>query len=165
MKNKKGSILLEAILATVVLAMIAFSIFPLLSFLLKRTERSKYEPQASTLLSEGMEATYNILISAIDWNSYATETNYRLAKTASNKWQLLTGTESDIETRYTRNISFTKACRDNNGFLVLPQDYVSGACPGTLDINSRVITVNITWKEAEVNKILNANLLVLNVRQ
>lgn len=159
MKKDKGYIILEAILAIVVLAMVVLSVVPMLSFLLQRSARARFEPQASLLLQEGIETTYNIFIS--NWDAYPLDGTYHPAKSSSGKWVLVTGIENNLETRFERGVSITKACRDDNGNLL---DTPDGVCSGNRDANSRVVKTTVKWQEDDETKELVANLLIVNLK-
>ena len=164
-KNKKttsGYVLLEAIIALVVFVIVVLSIFPMLSFLLKRTERSKYGSAASVLLQEGTEVAYHEL--ATNWACCGIDGNYKVVFAASSI-HLIPGTESGLlQTRFSRNITVEKACRDQTGNLIFRDNYINNTCPGVLDGNSRVITTTISWDEGGQNKNIASQLMVFNIQ-
>ena len=154
--RKKGFVILEALLSIVVLSMVVLSVVPMLSYLLKRTARSRYEPQAALLLQEAIEISYNIFIS--DWNAYPVDGTYHPGKSGSGKWVLFTGTQNNLETIYTRSIEVKRACRDNDGKLI-----EGPVCTGTKDNDSRVITAKVTWDDAGEIKDLTAKILLVDL--
>lgn len=158
MKNK-GFIILEAMLAIVVFSMVVFSVVPMISFLLRRTARSKYESRASVLLQEAMESSYNIFVS--NWNAYPVDGTYHPGQSAAKKWVLFNGEQTNLETIFTRSIAIRRACRNNgNGELLSNQ---SAVCSGIRDSDSRIITTTISWEEEGKTKELKGELLLVNL--
>jgi hypothetical protein len=132
----------------------------MVSFLLKRTERSKYESSAGALLQEGMEVSYNVLLS--QWNCCTTTGSYKITRFVSGsntQWKLSLGEESNIETRFSRQILIRDVCRDGT-HSVIPRNS-DGSCSGTTSDDARVITTKITWDESGVAKQLISDLLVV----
>src|SRR5688572_24036547 len=139
MKKQTGAILLEALLAIVVFVMVIFAIVPMLSFLLRRSERSKYEARAALLLQEGQEVAYNVLLDG--WGDHPDGT-YKRAH-GPRRWKLLSSNdgEKNLETRFDRKITISSACRTANGNLFVECNR------GTADPNTKVVTTEITWEE------------------
>lgn len=154
--HRKGFVILEALLSIVVLSMVVLSVVPMLSYLLKRTARSRYEPQAALLLQEAVEISYNIFVS--DWDAYPVDGTYHPGKSGSGKWMLFTGTQNNLETLYTRAIEVKRACRDNDGKLI-----EGPVCTGTKDNDSRVITAKVTWEDEGETKDLTAKILLVDL--
>lgn len=155
MKTKQGSILIEALLAVVVLAMVVLSVVPMLSFLLRRTSQSRYASQAGLLMQEGMEVTYNVLIS--DWDAYPNDGIYHPGK-SSGKWTLFGNHEENLETLFTRSIEIKKACRVNGE--VVPDE---PSCPGSRDPDSKMVTTTISWVENGEEKNVSSTLMMVNM--
>lgn len=149
-KQQKGYIILEAMLSIVVLSMVVLSVIPMLSFLLRRTSVSAYEAQASLLLQEGMEVTYNIFTSK--WDSAPTSGLYHPGKSGVSKWALFTGEEANLETRFTRVIEIKKECSNSDGQVV---DSTGAIC--------RQITTKVTWQEAGETRELVSTLNVVQL--
>lgn len=157
MKNKNGFVILEALLAIVVLTMVVLSVVPMLSYLLKRTAKSRYEPQAALLLQEAIEISYNIFVS--DWDAYPIDSIYHPGKSANGKWVLFNGSQDKIETIYNRSIEIKRACRNANGDIV---DAI-GNCTGVKDNDSRIVNAKVTWDDSGVTKEISGQLLLVNL--
>jgi len=157
-----GYIVLEALLSIVVLSMVVLSVFPMLSFLLKRSERSRYEARAGVLLQEAMEISYNVLLSG--WDSY-TEGEYKPALDAvTNRWVLVSGEDTNLETRFSRSIKISYVCRNlEGGKPIDPEIFEPNPCPGILDAKSKWIKTTVSWDEAGEVKKTSANLLALDL--
>lgn len=158
----KGYVLLEALLSIVVLSIVVLAIFPMLTFLLRRSERSKYESRAGVLLQEGMEVAYNVLLSG--WDSYPQGNYVKAVDLVNNNWLLSKGDQENLEGKFTRRIEITDVCRDpsNDGKPVDSSTY-SGSCPGITDSDSRWVKVVLEWEEAGTQKKIVANLMALNI--
>lgn len=158
MSNKKrnlssGYLILEALISIVILGVLVVSIFPTINFMLRRGRRSKYDAQASVLLQEGMEATYNIFTS--NWDAY-TPGDYDVIPAfngTSYTWTLEPPTGIPHEARFTRIIKVEQVCRDGSGNVI----EVAGCPP---DANSKKITTTITWDEPGAQPISAKLLLV-----
>ncbi len=150
---KRGSLFLESLLAISILAIIVVTTLPVLSFLLKRTQKAKYDAQASYLLQEGMEIAYNVFL--VSW-SYTPGIYH--PETYNNKWVLKTGSENGIQARFNRDIQVYQVCRDNQGNIESPP----GTCTGRVDQDSKLIVTTVNWQEDTGLKKVSAELLVIN---
>ncbi len=160
--TNKGFMLIEALISVVILSMIAFSVLPIVSFLVRKSERSKYEGRAAIILQEGIEAAYNVLIS--DWNSYP-DSNYSLFTDTTYTpvtWELIStdGPDENIDTLFARSLTVRTLCRNistgiNMGFAPCSSDSHE-------DQSTRLIESSVTWEEDGLNKELSGTLLVAN---
>ncbi len=165
-KNKKrGSILIEALLSIAIFALIILAVIPMISFLLKRTERSKYEGSAASLLQEGVEVAYNVLLS--DWNCCSSsDSSYQIIQrgigNGKTVWGLKIGQDIGLETRFDRNIFIKYACFDPKYNLV-KRDVSTNLCPnGSVEnLDAKVITAEVVWDELGKPKTITSDYLVL----
>jgi Tfp pilus assembly protein PilV len=159
--NKTGAILLEAILGLIVFTMVVLSVIPMISFLLRRTEQSKYEAQAAILLQESLEASYSVLTKDTgNWQRYVGQ--YEVKRGVTN-W-VLTHSTSDaaehLQTRFDRKLTIRTACRDNSGVITNMDN--PGCDGGTPDRDTKILLVEITWDEGDTPKSLTSNLVLVN---
>jgi Tfp pilus assembly protein PilV len=159
-KHIKGYLILEALISIVILTFVVLSLFSSISFVVLRTEKSKYDSEASLLMQEGIEVAYNVLLS--NWERYTSNTYYPAPNVTTNEWDLVEGTETNIKTRYTRSITFSKVCRKPDGEIVAPS--ASGICAaGSVDQHSRMIKTLVEWKEGTETKKAETELLVFSI--
>ncbi|MBP7119319.1 hypothetical protein KBA63_04510 [Candidatus Woesebacteria bacterium] len=159
MKNK-GFIMVEILLSLVIFSMIFITLFGTISFLQRRTERSRYDSQAASYVTDGMEIAHSALLT--NWKGY-TDGVYSPAFDADSKsWILLPGEETSLATRFDRSITIESVCRDT--ITGERRDLLSGgACQsGKKDIMSKEVTVLLKWKEVNADKTISATLLVFN---
>jgi type II secretory pathway pseudopilin PulG len=159
MKNK-GFIMVEILLSLVIFSMIFITLFGTISFLQRRTERSRYDSQASSYVTDGMEIAHNALLT--NWKGYADGVYSPAFDADSKSWILLPGEETSLATRFDRSITIESVCRDT--ITGERRDLLSGgACQsGKKDIMSKEVTVLLKWKEVNVDKKISATLLVFN---
>lgn len=161
---KRGFTLIEIIVSFGIMSVVVASLFPIVSWLITRSKFLQYDAAASVLLQEGMEISYNVIVA--DWNEFLAtfpDGTYHPAVDAVSipeKWTLVPGSETNLETRFERTISIAPVCRnDSSGELV------TGSCGtgSTLDGNSKMITTTVKWKEQQKDKTITASLLVTNL--
>lgn len=142
MRTQKGYLILEALIAIVIFGMLVVAIFPSLNFLVVRSRRTKENSQASVLLQEGMEATYNVLTQSSDPDlSGFADGKYILS--AGTQWELGYANPQDIPQAidiYERTIEINSVCRDGNGEQ-------TNCSSGTPDQMSKKVTVAVSWTE------------------
>jgi len=158
----KGFVLIEALISIVILSMIAFSVFPIVSFLVKKSGVSKYEGRASLVLQEGIEVSYNVLIS--DWERYA-DGRYSIfvdETLTPVTWELVATNSPDenIDTIFSRTINVRTICRN----ITTGVNVGLAPCAGDSheDRSTRLIESVVTWNEAGINKDIEASLLIAN---
>ncbi len=162
MKKRNGFTLLEVLIALVFLSIVIMTFLPILGWLISRSRASAYGTEASLVLQEGMEATYNILLADWDtnWTRYP-EGIYHLAVNVTanpQTWALLPGSESGVETHFTRQIEILPVCREQGNGGRLPGNCPIGAA--TRDNNSKVIRTTVSWPEQGRTKSVESELLV-----
>jgi len=130
--HKKGSGLLEVILAMGVFAIVASAGVSSVLFMNKSNRVGSEDAKANLLLQEGYEAVR--AIKKGDWSNLVNGT-YGLSST-SGKWAF--SGNSDVTDGYTRVVTISNAQRDASGNLV--------ASGGTVDENTKKITETVTWQ-------------------
>jgi len=152
MKNKQGFLIIEVLLAIVILSMIFLTLFTVLSFTTNRTEKSKYDSQAASILQQGVELTRTTLLA--NWSASSAGTYYPQYDANADQWSLARGSEARLQGRFTRIIKVQNVCRSGaDGSQVI--------C-GTIDPRSKIINVVISWKEGSTDKTVESTLLVFN---
>ncbi len=152
--------MVEILLSLVIFSMIFITLYGTISFLQRRTERSRYDSQASSYVTDGMEIAHNALLN--DWKAYPDGVYSPAFDADSKSWVLVDGGETELATRFDRTITLASVCRDTITGERRPL-LSGGACQsGKKDNTSKEVTVNLTWKEVNVNKNISARLLVFN---
>lgn len=149
--TRGGFLIIEVLLAIVILSMIFLTLFSMLSFLTNRTERSKYDAQASSLLQEGVEVARNSLL--LNWNRNPGK-YYPLFDVDSSRWTLMPGQEGLLQGRFTREVVVSSVCRGN------PEGVEADCATHAADPQSKAVTVKISWKEADSDKSITARLVL-----
>lgn len=158
--NRRGYLIFEALIAIVILGIFAVSIFPVISFQLKRSKLSQHDIEAASLLQEGMEVAYNVFASA-DWDTaysaYDPHLFYRPALN-SGRWVLTDGVETNLNGLFKRQIQLENICRETDGDI-------KTACNvgDTEDPKSKKVTVTLTWQENAQNRKITADLLLVKL--
>ncbi len=142
---KKGFSLIEVIVASSIIAVSVISILAVYTTFLRNTFDNTASLQASYLAEEGIEAAKSMR--DFGWNQninpLTVGTNYYpYFNTGANKWQA-TSSSSTIDATFTRTFKVDNAYRDASDNLVTS---------GTLDSNSRLLTVNVTWVQGTSTK-------------
>lgn len=153
MKRNSGFLIIEVLLAIVILSMVFLSIFSTLSFLANKTEKSKFDTQAASLMQEGMEQTRSSILA--NWKSFSPGEYYPVFNNATKTWTITEGNEGVLEGRFTRVISLEKVCRNKSD-----EGTQSNCSIGVEDLQSKIIKVKISWKEGNTDKNAEASLLV-----
>lgn len=160
MKQNRGFLLLEALLAVVVLSMVVFSLFSMVGFLQRKTTSSSFESRAALLVQEGTEIAHTFLLS--NW-SIADGAYAPVFVADNNSWELEAGADTELESLYTRVIHVSRVCRNpNNGDII---DEGKTSCSGVIDPYLRRITTEVEWPERAEKKTIKASLLVLNLSE
>ena len=148
---QKGYLIIEALIAIVIFVTIVLTLFSSTSFVLVKTERTRYDSQASLLLQEGIEASYNVMLS--NWSDYSAGTYYPAPELVSGgryQWALVNGEEQGIQTRFDRKVEILRVCRStDSGEIIEP---TGSFCAGEIDENSKIIRTTINWEEAGKGK-------------
>jgi len=159
--TQKGFLIIETLIAIVIFSLVAFSLFSTISFLQIRTQKSRYDAEASLLLQEGTEITHTIVFS--NWEGYLDGVYFPAFDADDESWVLLEGEESGIKTRFTRNIRLVSVCRDTITGLQIADYEQSGVCSGEIDANSKIIVTTVDWREDDKDKSVTARLLAYKV--
>ena len=152
--RQKGSILLEALIAIMVLSFAFTVILDVGTLSVKTSTSIQKNSQANFLLKEEMEAarTYR---DGTTWTSATNPIGLGTVNTGSdnpyyfvldtgvnpNKWVLTSGTETIGI--FTRRIVFDQVYRDSNSNIV--------SSGGTLDNNTKKVTATVSWPEKTLN--------------
>lgn len=137
-KKQKGFGLIEIL---IVGAVIAIGFVGLVAFLVNSagtTFKITRNTEAAALAEEGVEAIRNMRDESWNLNikDLSTSTTY-YPKIDGNKWTLVTD-PGLVNGLYTRTVLIDSVDRDGNANIV-PS--------GTLDLNTKKVTVTVTWKE------------------
>ncbi len=160
-RNKQGFLIIETLIAIVIFSLVAFSLFATISFLQIRTQKSRYDAEASLLAQEGTEIAHNALFAK--WGEYSNGTYFPAYDASEEDWILLPGEETNLEARFTRAIMVHDVCRDSLTGEQIQSYFDSGICAGEIDDNSKIIETKITWQEDETEKVITARLLSYKV--
>lgn len=160
---KKGMTILEVLVASIMLAIIVASIFPIIGWLTTKSKEKQYDGQASTIMAAGVEVAYNALLG--DWDAYhagivgSPEVYHPAVDIGTGGWVLDDGEEL-VEARYTRRIEVVEVCRQES-----TGERIMGICGAgaAIDANSRMVTSIVSWKERGSNKEISANLLLTRI--
>lgn len=145
--NKRGVSIIEILIVIAIIVIALSSLLGISTFSLKISTLIKETGQANNLAQEAMEAVRNFR-DGTDWNvdglgTLATTTVFYHPEKSTDilpKWQMISGAE--IIDGFLRKIVFDDVFRDENDNIV-----DSG---GTIDPNTKKITVTVSWKEREV---------------
>lgn len=134
--NKKGSMMVEIIIAASIIAVAVIAASAVAQKSISLSRQSVHQSQAALLLEEGAEATRITRDNAwANISNLTVSTDYYLSF-SSGTWNLST-TPNQVGI-FTRKIVFSSAYRDGNQNL---------ASSGTIDNQTRLVTVTITWVE------------------
>lgn len=157
MKNQRGYLIIESLIAIVILVMVVLSLFSMISFLQIRTQRSKYESDAGIVLQDSMEIAHSALLS--NWQGYRDGSYTPFFDAKKNVWVLVSGEGDEVQARFTRRVEINGVCRD----IQSGERINSSVCPGKIDENSKTISVSILWREGESDKKIDVDLMVFNL--
>jgi type II secretory pathway pseudopilin PulG len=160
LNKTRGAILLESLLAIVVFTIIIMAIVPMLSFLLRRTDSSRFEVQAAALVQESLEVGYNEF--ANDWQAYPAGVYHPTR--GPHRWRLKEGDQTSVQTRFNRSLRIQVGCRNAKGELT---NLDSNGCNDidTRDQNTKILTARVEWEEAEQKKDIKAQLILVNYEE
>jgi prepilin-type N-terminal cleavage/methylation domain-containing protein len=149
-KNKKnGFSLVEVLIASAMISLVAFSLVTATTKGLELSDRSLNQIKVNNIIEEGIEAVKTIRDT--NWDNIENlgiDTDYYLSfNTGSNSWQLVEVNQDEfVNEIFNRKISFHDIERDEN-----TDDIVAS---GTLDDGGRRVDISITYlyKEQTINK-------------
>lgn len=160
-KNKKsGFIIIEVLLSLVIFSVLFLTIFSTISFLERRTTRSRYDSQAAGFVQDGMEIAHNALIA--QWDEYVDGEYSPIYNATTRQYTLETGPETDLAAKFTRIISLSTVCRNERTGELLSYSTNNGCQTGKKDPYTRLVQTKLEWEEAGEQKEIVAKLLVLN---
>jgi len=145
--------LVEILVGTAIIITLIVSLIGVTRFVSRLAERSLAETKASFLLEEGIEAMRAVRDNGWIQNlaPLSTGTDYYLDYTGSG-WQLTTN-ELFID-GFERTIRFDTVFRDVN-------DDIAGS--GTLDPNTRLVTVSVSWFERTATTTRSLGMYITNI--
>lgn len=154
---------MEVIVAIAVLTILIAVFFPVVGWLTAKTKYLQYDNQASALVQEGIEVTYDVLQN--DWDEdferYVENADYHPVPDMG-KWTLSSGDEDGVEGRFTRSVTVSKICRNT-----VDGKWVEGitGCSGSWvwDINSKLVKTRVIWVERGRTKTLDARFLISRI--
>lgn len=147
----KGVSIIEILVAVVIITVAFLAILSLINFSLKFSILTKETNRATLLAQEEMEGIINFR-NETTWDingigTLATESSYPYYLQLNElvippEWTIVQGTETiDI---FTRKIVFDNVSRASNG------DIESTYNPANNDLNTRKVTVTVSWKDKKV---------------
>lgn len=155
--HSQGFLIIETMIAIVIFSLVGLSLFSSIGMLQIRSQKSKYDSEASLLIQEGTEVAHNAILG--DWAEYSDGVYFPVYDNDEEDWILLPGEEYELQTRFTRYVKLISVCRNvTDG--VRDENYEnSGVCTGKIDENSRVIETTVIWDESGTEKTIVARLL------
>ena len=159
--DQNGFLIIETLIAIVIFSLVAFSLFSTISFLQIRTQKSRYDAEATALAQEGTEIAHNALFA--DWGGSPSGQYFPAFNASEEDWILLSGKETDLETRFTRYIELIDVCRDTVTGEQIVSFEETNICTGEIDDNSRIIKTVISWQEGDSEKEIITRLLSFKV--
>lgn len=142
LKFNKGSLSIELLVATAVIAVALVSAILASAGAIKAARQTLRQTQAAYLLEEGAEAVK--LIRGEGWSNISAltdSTDYYLSFSGT-AWTL--STTPNTNTPFTRVVNFDEVERDANDDIV-----TSG---GTVDTGTRYVNIEVSWNEGNVVK-------------
>jgi type II secretory pathway pseudopilin PulG len=156
MQKNSGFLIIEVLIAIIVLSTTLLSVFAMIRTSQIKTQKSDFGSEMVILAQNSIEIAVDNLKN--NWISFPVGTYYPAFDSAHNTWELIptNGTETNIETRYTRKIEIKSVCRDLKGNL-----FQNTPCPGKIDENSKFVSVDIGWVKPDFGKPFSTKLLVI----
>ena len=164
-KRESGYLIVEILITIVIISLVFISVASMIRFLQVRTAKSDWDTEASVLLQHGMEAAHSALLN--DWGGYNDGTYYPHFD-PEGVWELKSGTQENLGTKFERKIEVNFVCRDTTDEGKVIEDVDSkfdceSLHSGRIDDDySRYLKGVVTWNEAGEEKSVEAILLVLN---
>jgi len=156
-KNLKGAILVELLFVMAIFIVTIVSLLSIMNLSMKTAGDSRWEFQANLLAQEAMEAVRNIR-DKTDWDTNGLGTiingsSYHLTQSGSPIiWSLVLGS-ANID-NFTQSVVFADALRDVS-------QNITGI--GTVDVNTKIITVTISWQSGAATKEINVSSVLTNL--
>lgn len=151
----KGFSLVEIIIASSILLISVISIFSAFVLALSTSSKNTAKVQAAFLLEEGHEALRNMRDFGYSANIAPLQngTTYRLAF-SSQRWQATT-TNTFIDSKFDRTFTLSAVGRDTDHNIV--------SSGGTVDTNTKKVTVNVSWREGSATTTKTMESYVSNI--
>ncbi len=159
--KKSGFFIVEVLIAVTVFVSLVLIIFLSTSFIFLKVDKSRYEADASLLVEEGLEVSYNVLLT--DWS--LAEGTYWPA-ISSGKWTLLPedDPEEGLEAMFSRTLEIFNVCRYPQGNPHAGEIMdILGNCTGIVDEDSKLIKVSVSWVEDGKTRSLEGELLAVRI--
>lgn len=149
----RGFGILEIVIALALISLSLFALVNVLAIASRAVDESIHQDQAAFLLEEGFEAAKIIRDSGWSNISFlALNTPYYLVF-SGGAWQF-TATPQTIDGIFQRTVVFGPVFRDENDNI---------AASGTEDVNSRKITIGVSWNERGVARNIEAVSYITNL--
>ena len=136
---KKGFGLIEIIVAIAIASMVFFSIYELIAAATRLISDNAKKTEAVFVAEEGLEAVLSIRNNG--WSAgiapLAAETAYYPTLEGST-WTLSATNPGPVQSVFTRTVTFHTVYRDANDDI---------SANGTADLNTRRVTVRVTWNQ------------------
>ena len=151
-----GFLVIEALIAVVIFSLVGLSMFFTISYLQLATQKKGYDADAALLAQEATEIAHSALLS--DWGGYSDGRYFPVYDADQEGWILISGEETNVQTRYTRHVTLAKVCRDMSTGMQIQE-----TCTGVIDGNSRYIHTVVSWSEGDESKSIETSLLTFKV--
>jgi type II secretory pathway pseudopilin PulG len=153
-KNLRGFSLIDIIIALGIASLLFFSIYELFIFSTRATYSRVNKTESLQFAEEGIEAVRTLRNRG--WDTYigskSVGTNYYLTL-SGDQWTLGTTPTALINSLFTRTIVFNNVNRDGSGNI---------STSGTLDPDTKKVTVTVSWQERGNNRNLSLATYVTN---
>ncbi len=153
---KKGSGLVEILVAVFIFSIVLGSLITASNMYLSGAAENLNSAKGAYLGEEGIEAVK--VIRDTGWNNISTllgNVNYYLYfDTTSSTW-LATTTPTTSDSNFVRTFEVGTVYRDSNGRIV--------STGGTLDLNTKKITVSISWQSKNSTTTKNLSTYIMNI--
>lgn len=133
MFHKRAYILLDALVGAAMLGIVLAALLPTIGLLNIKASKSSFETEATTILVSGIEQAY----------------------AASLAWSFSVAPPELVHAKFTREMVILDVCRDANGIQ-------TDCSSGTLDPDSKIIQVTVSWTDSGITKNIASQLLVYN---
>jgi len=156
-KNMSGGLgLIEGVVAVAIVGSAFVAVVGAFNLFLRTALRTTPEIKAIFLLDEGLEAMRSIR--DIDWQTeispLALDTPHNLVFVAG-RWESTTTPITYIDGVYDRTVVLASVNRDSDGRVV--------ASGGTLDPNTKYVTVSVAWSNRTATTTKTASLYITNL--
>lgn len=154
-KYNKAFALVEVLIACSIFSIIAFSLISSTNKGINLSNVALRQVQASFLLEEGAESVK--ILRDNNWSNisgYTNNTNYYINFDNNTNTVSLSATPNNIDGFFTRTIVFEPVYRDSSDDI---------APSGTLDANTKKVTVTVSWLSGGVTLSKNLYFYIANI--